>query len=353
MIDNLTRAQQFMLTACLASNKYDREKAVRLWEQEVVMDDLDFSSFRLIPYFYNSYQQDGIACAHDKRIKVIYKHWWLRTQHISHELTILHAAFVEAGIDVVVIKGASIRSHYEQNVLRPMADFDLLIHRSNIDQALLVIENLNYKSNKNLHTNLKRRPSVFFDFVHAITCEHVGNGSQLDLHWRAGYWYSTAFTEALWRNTEPYKEIQNGKRPRLSYELFMIVVHAVESQNRDNLNWIIDVAIINKKADESVWKEARDIAVQEQKEGLFDYGCSLLRQFGLYAIEGGLAVRPRGILPTAPEQRVKMNFIELISTRVGNMMYGVNLRFPHMNRVQKIGKVIKTIYYRFVLKYYV
>jgi hypothetical protein len=121
-MDTLSTAQLFMLKACLASSRDAREEAVRSWEEEVVMNDLDFSSSRLIPYFFYRNQQDGISTKYDKRIKIIYKHWWLRTQHIAHELKKVHAALAGAGVKAVVIKGASLKTHYAQAEHRPMAD---------------------------------------------------------------------------------------------------------------------------------------------------------------------------------------------------------------------------------------
>src|SRR5690606_33909785 len=85
-VDNLTRAQTLLVRACLATHATDRARYVRAWEAAVQMEELDFSSSRLVPYFLHKNQQDGITCRYDNRLKVIYKHWWLRTHHIHHEL---------------------------------------------------------------------------------------------------------------------------------------------------------------------------------------------------------------------------------------------------------------------------
>src|SRR5690606_2843525 len=118
------------------------------WEEQVVIDEIDFSSSRLIPFFYHGNQQFGIDSKHDNRLKIIYKHWWLRTQHISHELRKVHTALIEAGVNAVVIKGASIKMHYEREELRPMADFDLLVHPLDFKKALYLIKGLGYSPHK-------------------------------------------------------------------------------------------------------------------------------------------------------------------------------------------------------------
>ena len=127
MIDNLTYPIQLMLEACLAGSRETREQAVRLWEEHVIIDDMDFGASRLVPYFFHLNKQDGIETVHDKRLKVIYKHWWLRSHHITHQLKIVHNALSEEGIRLIIYKGAAIKLHYERDELRPMADFDLLI----------------------------------------------------------------------------------------------------------------------------------------------------------------------------------------------------------------------------------
>jgi hypothetical protein len=347
-VDNLTGTQYLMIKACLANSKAERERAVREWEKAVVIDTIDFSSSRLIPWFFYGNQQHDITTVHDKRMKVIYKHWWLRSQHISHRLKEVHKAFCEAGIDSIIIKGASIKTHYDRDELRPMADFDLLVHPTHLQKALQIIKDLGYLPNENLAAYLQKRPSLFLDFNHAITCQK--KDSQLDLHWRVGSRCSTKFSDDLWLHLENYEPVPQAKRPQLAYEVFMLLVHAADSENRDNLNWIIDIAVINNKADRSFWKEARKLAVAEKKEDLFDYSCSILVKLGVDAPDPGPVKKPKVIISTDPEDRQQMSPVRLFVTRLRNIIHGVNRLFPHAHALGKVYQITKSVYYHFTIR---
>src|SRR5690554_592823 len=174
-IDNLTLIQQLIIKVCLTTNKEERENAVRDWEEQVIINDLDFSSSRLIPIFFHGNQQYGTTTRYDKRLNVIYKHWWLRTQHISHQLTRVHKALFDAGIQVIVIKGASIKMHYKREELRPMADFDLLIHPADLKKAFQIIKSLGYLSNRLSEVYWEKNENIFLDFHHAISFKNQNN----------------------------------------------------------------------------------------------------------------------------------------------------------------------------------
>ena len=349
-VDNITTTQHLLIKSCLATTKEEREGYVREWEERVVINDIDFSSSRLIPYFYHGNQQHGITTLHDNRIKIIYKHWWLRTQHISHQLKNVSAALAVAGIKVVVFKGASIKLHYELAELRPMADFDLLIKRSHLHKGIEIIEKLDYTTHKLNKSNYLTNAGLFLDINNALPYTHKNNDNQIDLHWRVGSYCSTTFTEDLWQHLEEYDSIPTVQKPQLAYEVFLIIIHAVASENKDNLNWIIDIAVINHTADKSFWKEAREIAVAEKKEDLFDYGCSILLKLDVFALEPQILKKPRTLTLTVKEKRRKMNYIQLSRARFESIQYAVNRLYPHSSVVAKLYHMSRYFHYFLITK---
>jgi hypothetical protein len=349
MIDNLTHPIQLMLEACLAGSRETREQAVRLWEEHVIIDDMDFGASRLVPYFFHLNKQDGIETVHDKRLKVIYKHWWLRSHHITHQLKIVHNALSEEGIRLIIYKGAAIKLHYERDELRPMADFDLLIQPSDLQKTLQILKGLDYTMNPQLEGFLQKKKRLFLEFSNEICCKHRSNECKLDLHWRVGYRHSAEFSDELWHHLEDYPGIQGAQKPRLAYEVFLLIVHAVDSRNNDNFNWVLDIDLINKKYGKSFWDEARRLAVKEKKADLFDYGCSVLLHFGVFAPDPGKVTKPRGIVSTGEIQRAEMSFWELFITRLANIKYGVDRRFPHAGLPGKFFRVVRGAYYQYIL----
>ncbi len=351
MIENLTYTRQLMMEACLAGTREERECAVRLWEQKVVINDLDFCSSRLIPYFFHHNQKDGITTVHDKRIKIIYRHWWLRTRHIAHQLQKVNEALSEAGIEMIIFKGASIKLHYERDELRPMADFDLLIHPADLEKTLEILKTLDYGMNPVLEGFLHKKRRLFLEYSNEICCKHQSNECKLDLHWRVGYRHSAEFSNDLWNHLESYPGIAGARKPQLAYEVFLIIIHAVDSRNNDNFNWILDIDLINKKnADYAFWQEARQLAMTEKKEDMFDYGCSVLLKFGVYAPDPGVVRKPRGIVSTDVGLRAQMSYYQLFSTRLNNIRYGIDRRFPHTSGLNKLYKLAKGIYYQFIIR---
>lgn len=328
-IDNLSVAQTLLLRACLAPDKTDREQYVRAWENTVHITDLDYSSSRLIPYFLHKNQQDGITCRHDKRLKVIYKYWWLRTQHINNQLQQVHAAFLAAGIDVVIIKGASVMQYYERAELRPMADFDLLVPRAKLQEAIGVLQAMDFIPDKLLFASLQQAPDLLLDFKHAIPWTNSKHETHIDLHWTAGARCTRLFTANLWANLVPWQGRTDARKPALPYEVFMILIHAMNWSNKDNLNWVIDIAMLNNQLDETVWKKARQLAVDEKKADLFDYACSILLQFGVFAPDPGKVGKPERFsaepVKTGGLARWVRNFMR--STKNG--IYTVNRLYPH------------------------
>ncbi len=350
-IAHLSPTQEFMIKACLATSKVDREKAVRLWEENVIMDDLDFSSSRLVPYFLNGNQNNGITTKYDKRLKIIYKHWWLRMQHINHQLQVVCKTLSEAGIDVVIIKGASIKEHYDRDELRPMADFDLLVPRNRLFEAIDVVKSLDYVAHKNSKAQLENMTNLYMEFNHGFYHEHKQTGTQVDLHWKIGSFCSNEFTENLWLHLQSSDGVSNAKKPQLAYEVFMIIVHAVVAKSKDNLSWIIDIAIINKKYNHSFWKEARKLAIAESKVHLFDYGCSILASLGIYAPLYGSNKEPKEVLiPIIPELKRRVSLIQLLYIRIHNSLNIVNSLYPSSSMPLKLYKIARHIQFLYLLR---
>ncbi|WP_192579335.1 nucleotidyltransferase family protein [Dyadobacter aurulentus] len=320
-----------------------------MWEQQVVMDELDYSCFRLIPLFYRGNSECGIATVHDKRLKIVYKYWWLKNQHLSNQLNVIHRTFSAAGIESVVIKGASLKTYYDLGELRPMADFDLLVRPSDLNRAMKIIHAGNFKVVDKIASYFEKKRNVYQYFNHAVSCIHTNNDTQLDLHWRIGSHCSYSFTSNLWNHLDDYPLIPNAKKPKLAYEICMLLIHAIESENRDNLNWIIDAAMINKVANQAYWKEARQLAVAEKKESLFDYGCSILVSLGIEAPDPGVVMRPLGAMRTGPAERKVLDVKTIARHRFHNHRLFVNSMFPNANRFAKTFEFGKSVYYKYIL----
>ncbi|MGJ7032970.1 nucleotidyltransferase family protein [Niabella hirudinis] len=349
-VDNLSVAQTLLVRACLAGDKTAREGYVRAWEDAVQIMELDFSSLRLVPYLLHKNQQEGIRCRHDKRLKVIYKYWWLRTQHISNQLQQVHRALLAAGIEAVVIKGASLRQYYERAELRPMADFDLLIRERQLPEAFAALRQLNFTPDILAIRCLEEVPRLSSDFTHAISCTNQSNDTYMDLHWRIGSNCTRRFTDLLWGNLAPCPALPGGKKPFLAFEVFMILIHAGDMGNKDNLNWVIDIAVLNPQMNEWIWQEARQLAVEEKKEDLFDYACKVLLQLGVSAPDPGAVKIPRRLFYKTTNKEGILQWILNGPRTMKNLMYIVCRLYPNINLLGRCYHFIRSAGFIFISK---
>jgi len=347
-MDNINLIHNLMVKACLSNSIEIQRKLVAQWESEIVIDDMDYSSMRLVPLFFYKNQQAGIFTKYDNRLKIIYKHWWLKTQHIVNQLNSVYETFKKHGIASVVIKGASIMTYYDKLELRPMADFDLLVKPADIKNALDLLKQIGYSPNRTLAPIVKSSPKLLTDFINAIDCKHTLTATEIDLHWNAGSFCSARFTEQLWLNLTDYGPIADAKKPKLAFEVFLTIVHAVTSENRDNLNWIIDISLLNPS--EVVWNEARDIAVEEKKEKLFDYGCSLLTEFGIAAPLTVAPKKPRIPVFIFDEKEKNMFWFNLYMLKIQNLFLYPRYLFPEAAWFTKFYHLLRRVYFSVVLK---
>lgn len=350
MTSDLTPTQQLLIKACLASSETEQQRWVSEWEEKVVINDLEYTSSRLIPYFLHQNQRAGITTRHDKRLKIIYKHWWLRTQHINDQLNKVLAALTTANIGYIVIKGATTRSYYEPYELRTMADFDILVRPEDLQKVLSLLGETGYIPNRQAKARLQHAPRLMMDFMHAIECAHQLLDTRVDVHWRVGSYSSAAFTKKLWAHVDPYELFPGAQKPRLPYEVFIILLHASMNGSRDNLNWIIDMSILNTISGKSFWEEVRQLFIDEKKEDMFDYACSVLLEYGVYAPSPAKPVAPPVLTLITDQDRQKMSLLTLLRTKLANFHFKISQVYPHAGPAVRLYQYIRRIRFYFVLE---
>jgi hypothetical protein len=337
-----------ILRACLSNSPDMRLALVREWEQNVVMDDMEYDSMRLVPLFLYKNQQAGIETKHDNRLKIVYKHWWLKTQHILNQMKIVHAAFKGKGIDAIVIKGASIMTYYERPELRPMGDFDLLVRPGELTEALKILVEMGYVPDKFIEIILNKNPALTIEFEHGIECIHTITGTKVDLHWRVGSFCSTTFTEQLRLNLTDCETIPHATKPQLAYEVFMTIIHAVMYGEKDNMNWVIDISLLNLTPVD--WAEARTLAVDEDKQDLFDYGCIILLNNGVNAPRPLKVIKPKTINVNYLNKEKKPFWAKLYAEKLTHFFLYLKYLFPYSSVTYKFYYGLKRIQFFILCK---
>ena len=322
--------KSYLLKACVESSIEKKKEALAQWEQHVSIDDLEYDSMRLAPYLLYQISQNKLPCIHEKRLKVLYKFWWLKTNHLVDQLKIACDALNQHGILPVVLKGGSLMYYYPDPVLRPMSDIDLEVPFSDIEKTLSVLKNIGYTWKRKELKFIKYFPKAIFDFYHAIGLKHEKLGVEIDLHWRAGSLLSYGFTKKMMDNLIAHPSIESAKRPSLAYELCLTILHAVSSKNRDNLNWVIDVHILNQVADIPTWQTVYALAEEENKLGLLQEGILFLEANGIQIpIKFNTSLPNKPILLTQNKEFSELNNpLKICYKRYKNSVLIVKELFP-------------------------
>ena len=194
-----TRAQELMLRAALL----EREPALESWNEwkrSVNIDVIDYGSHRMVPQLYRNLQRHGVKEQLMERLKGVYRYYLYKNEILMHRIGTLLAAFEDAGIQTMVLKGAAlIQLYYRESGLRPMLDADVLVHAHQAEQAMELLTRLRWKPVR------YTRPQMRIPILHSTPFEDDG-GRQLDLHWHL-FWecFNASDDDDYWENAIPIK----------------------------------------------------------------------------------------------------------------------------------------------------
>ena len=147
-----------------------------------------------------------------------------------------------AGVAHLALKGVPLAlAHYPDVSLRPMVDFDLLVHPESAPTAVDTLRDAGWSIEWTLHP----------DFV-ARTCEVPSRPPAthgiLDLHWRLVPWVGRSWTAPdpeLWTAAEP---LAVGRRATLApapHDLLLnVLLHAYRSGWAEVPRWVADVVML-------------------------------------------------------------------------------------------------------------
>lgn len=174
-----TRLQELLLRAALLQGK-EAVNAWYEWKANVDVDRIDQGSLRLLPLLYRNLCVFGIEDPLMDIFKGVYRLTWYKNQVVLHDMATIVSAFYNAGIQTMVLKGTALTLlHYRDYGLRPMYDFDVLVHTEQVSAAINLLKSLEWRP--------KSRPfkafnKEYFSLRHSHGFED-NSGRQFDLHW--------------------------------------------------------------------------------------------------------------------------------------------------------------------------
>ena len=335
-----------MLEVILEKDQESGFTKSRQWDEEVIIDDIDYGVMKLVPLYLRKIKEIGYQTVYEKRLKVLYKYWWLKTIKNLDRLKEVVDALVNHGKEVMLIKGVPVLTYYDDNVLRPMADLDILVRKEAVLDAIHILEEMGWQSTDGAFLErLRKSPGLCMDFKHSIELEHTKEKTKMDLHWKVGNYASWELTAHVWENAQPSPQLPAAKAPDLSDLLAMAVLHSVDSESKHHYNWIVDIAKLDPMLTGQVWENARDLSKSELKQNWFDYGCVILHRFGVKTpIDTKVQQAPIGRLKKQ-EFGKKLNLPKYFWKKIENNLIILAINFPHDRGVKKIYRLFRRLAY--------
>jgi Uncharacterised nucleotidyltransferase len=165
---------------CLQAALLPGEPGLTAWRRLSAMmppERLDGASQSLLPLVYQNLARSGAGDALIETLRDRYLSTWSDNQRLHHCALPLFHAFERAAIDAVALKGlALVARFYRDPGVRPMADVDVLVPRSDAERAGELAASLGW------HPRHRLTPA-FLRVKHAAPFDHH-TGPVCDVHWR-------------------------------------------------------------------------------------------------------------------------------------------------------------------------
>jgi hypothetical protein len=245
-----TPNQILLLRASLLSGS-DAASAWKTWRGRVNFDDIDAASYRLMPLLYKNLRREKIEDELLGRLKGIYRHTWSRNQLLFHEAGRVLKAMNDAGISVLVLKGATLaNAFYCDAGLRPMNDFDFMVPLGEAFRAFEVMQTCGWNY------------AEFVPLKQLVWCFHAGkwtnrNGQQIDLHWHLlPEGRQPGIDDDIWARSVKI-EIGGGIFSAMDATdlLWHICAHGAVGDSIPPIRWVADAwTILQSKRDAIDWE---------------------------------------------------------------------------------------------------
>lgn len=208
------------------------------------LDTLDDGSQRLLPLLERNLTRLGLDNPHRDRMRGVHRFWWSRNQLLFHRAGQVLRALHDGGIATVVLKGVPLAEHvYGDLGLRPMSDFDVLVPRDRVVEAMGVLDSLGWRP-------VYRVDASFRAIRHGVS--FVDEGARtLDLHW--AIYEEDCLPDSdigVWASVRPI-QIAGAPTSMLapSSQLINVCGHGTKWAPDPGIRWMTDATLIVRRGD--------------------------------------------------------------------------------------------------------
>lgn len=234
-----TPLQELLLKAIVLHDNA-AHSAWKEWISSVEVENLDWGSYRLLPLLYRNLNELGINDPVMKKFKGVYRYTWCKNQVLFAAVSRLLRSFNEAGIKTMALKGpALVLLNYGDYGLRPMDDFDILVHTDKATDAMNLLKESGWDP---VETDF---PETLISKTHGTPFKN-SSGLNLDLQWHIFEdKFSNASDDNFWSDAIPTEV--NGV-PTLALnpadQMLHAFVHGIRWNAAPPFRWVADVMSI-------------------------------------------------------------------------------------------------------------
>jgi hypothetical protein len=239
----LTAKDVHLLRAALLDGP-EAADAFAAWRVGVDLADIDYGWSRLLPLVQRNLARCRIDDPWLERMRGVRRMYWARNLTLLHRVAPVLAGLAEAGIRVILLKGAGLVAAFGGAVdLRPMDDVDLMVPPEQLARAVELLGRFGWQPKEKLPCAPEALAAVTSTAGWAFVAP---DGSELDLHWRALNLDGRIGNDlGFWQRAEP---VRLAGQPALvlapADQLLHVCVHAVYWSGFSGLRWAADAALI-------------------------------------------------------------------------------------------------------------
>lgn len=239
-LGNKPTAEQLLVLHAALDDPPAALRAWERWRKCVDFDEVDHGSARLLPSVYRNLGLDSLDDEVAGRLKGLYRRSWSQNQLNFRRGAEAIALLQEAGIETLVIKGASLAIlSYGDTGARPMDDVDVLVPLNRAGETIDVLRAAGWSPD--------REDPLAWTQVHHSLGFAGPEGGNVDLHWFA--LWQPAGDAPLWSASVPMELAGAATRaPCAADQLLLACVHGTPWSPLPPFRWIADAFAVSRAA---------------------------------------------------------------------------------------------------------
>ena len=237
-----TPFQELLLKATLLKT----DAALQAWQEwfeQDGLDRLDHGSYRLLPLTYRNLQRLGYQDPVMMKLKGVDRRAWCENHLVFRRMAPLLAAFHQAGIPTLLLKGAALTMlHYRDFGLRPMQDLDILVPE---ERALEVVSLLEAQGWSRITLPAVSIGRFFLSYRQSADFKRHEQ-ERVDLHWHVLFQACHRDADQLfWEASVPIEfEGQSTRALCPTDQLLHACSHGVAWNEIPPLRWVADACCV-------------------------------------------------------------------------------------------------------------